>query len=84
MLFEEMRDAGMVEAVDPDAQDFYVLTQEEQYREDTGSGIGRNDDGLILQEMEVAVHDGKVYRYSCKLMKITIISIHRIYLTLKV
>ena len=36
MLFEEMRDAGMVEAVDPDAQDFYVLTQEEQYREDTG------------------------------------------------
>jgi len=36
MLFEEMRDAGMVEAVDPGAQDFYVLTQEEQYREDTG------------------------------------------------
>ena len=27
--------------------------------------------------MEVAVHDGKVYRYPCNLTKITIISIHR-------
>ena len=36
MLFEEMRDAGMVESVVTDAQDFFVLTQEEQYREDTG------------------------------------------------
>ena len=88
MLFEEMRDAGMVEAVDPDAQDFLCAdaggTIPGRHRIETGSGIGRNDDGLILQEMEVAVHDGKVYRYSCKLMKITIISIHRIYLTLKV
>lgn len=36
MLFEEMYRAGMLEEVDSDAQDFFVLTQEEQYREDTG------------------------------------------------
>ena len=36
MLFDEMYRAGMLEEVDSDAQDFFVLTQEEQYREDTG------------------------------------------------
>lgn len=29
--------------------------------------------------MEVAVHDGKVYRYLCTFAKIAIISIHRMY-----
>ncbi len=36
MLFDEMYRAGMLKEVHPDAQDFFVLTQEEQYREDTG------------------------------------------------
>lgn len=36
MLFDEMYRAGMLEEVDPGAKDFWVLTQEEQYREDTG------------------------------------------------
>lgn len=36
MLFEEMYRAGMLKEVHPDAQDFFVLTQEEQYKEDTG------------------------------------------------
>lgn len=36
MLFDEMRNAGMVEPVVTAAKDLYVLTQEEQYREDTG------------------------------------------------
>lgn len=36
LLFEKMYRAGMVEAVVADAQDFYVLTNEEQYRADTG------------------------------------------------
>lgn len=36
MLFEKMYRAGMLEAVVPDAKDFFMLTQEEQYREDTG------------------------------------------------
>lgn len=48
MLFEEMRDAGMVEAVDPDAQDFYVLTQEEQYREDTGLKLEVELGGMMM------------------------------------
>ena len=48
MLFEEMRDAGMVEAVDPGAQDFYVLTQEEQYREDTGLKLEVELGGILF------------------------------------
>ena len=48
MLFEEMRDAGMVEAVDPGAQDFYVLTQEEQYREDTGLKLEVELGGMMM------------------------------------
>lgn len=48
VLFEEMRDAGMVEAVDPDAQDFYVLTQEEQYREDTGLKLEVELGGMMM------------------------------------
>ena len=36
MLFEEMYRAGMLKEVHPDAHDFFVLTQEEQYKEDTG------------------------------------------------
>ena len=36
LLFEKMYRAGMVEAVVADAQDFYVLTNEEQYQADTG------------------------------------------------
>ena len=42
-----------------------------RHRIETGSGIGWNDDVLILQEMEVAVHDGKVYRY-CFIKKIIV------------
>ena len=48
MLFEEMRDAGMVEAVDPGAQDFYVLTQEEQYREETGLKLEVELGGMMM------------------------------------
>lgn len=48
MLFEEMRDAGMVEAVDLGAQDFYVLTQEEQYREDTGLKLEVELGGMMM------------------------------------
>lgn len=48
MLFEEMRDAGMVEAVDPGAQDFYVLTQEEQYKEDTGLKLEVELGGMMM------------------------------------
>lgn len=48
MLFEEMRDAGMVEAVDLGAQDFYVLTQEEQYREDTGLKLEVELGGILF------------------------------------
>lgn len=48
MLFEEMYRAGMLEEVDPGAQDFYVLTQEEQYREDTGLKLEVELGGMMM------------------------------------
>ena len=35
-LFEEMYEAGMLDPAVADAQDFYMLTDEEQYQSDTG------------------------------------------------
>lgn len=48
MLFEEMRDAGMVEPVVADAKDFYVLTQDEQYQEDTGLKLEVELGGILF------------------------------------
>ena len=48
MLFEEMYRAGMLKEVHPDAQDFFVLTQEEQYREDTGLKLEVELGGMMM------------------------------------
>ena len=48
MLFDEMYRVGMLEEVDPDAQDFWVLTQEEQYREDTGLKLEVELGGILF------------------------------------
>ena len=48
MLFDEMYRAGMLEEVDPDAKDFWVLTQEEQYREDTGLKLEVELGGMMM------------------------------------
>lgn len=47
MLFEKMYYAGMLKAV-PDAKDFYVLTQEEQYQEDTGLKLEVELGGILF------------------------------------
>jgi len=48
MLFDEMYRAGMLEEVDPGAKDFWVLTQEEQYREDTGLKLEVELGGMMM------------------------------------
>ena len=48
MLFDEMYRAGMLEKVDPGAKDFWVLTQEEQYREDTGLKLEVELGGMMM------------------------------------
>lgn len=48
MLFEEMYRAGMLKEVHPDAQDFFVLTQEEQYKEDTGLKLEVELGGMMM------------------------------------
>ena len=48
MLFEEMYRAGMLKEVDPSAKDFWVLTQEEQYREDTGLKLEVELGGILF------------------------------------
>ena len=48
MLFEEMYRAGMLKEVDPSAKDFWVLTQEEQYREDTGLKLEVELGGMMM------------------------------------
>ena len=48
MLFDEMYSAGMLEEVDPGAKDFWVLTQEEQYREDTGLKLEVELGGMMM------------------------------------
>ena len=48
MLFEEMYRAGMLKEVHPDAQDFFVLTQEEQYKEDTGLKLEVELGGILF------------------------------------
>ena len=48
MLFEKMYRAGMLEAVVADAKDFYVLTQDEQYQEDTGLKLEVELGGMMI------------------------------------
>ena len=48
MLFDEMYRAGMLEEVDLGAKDFWVLTQEEQYREDTGLKLEVELGGMMM------------------------------------
>ena len=48
MLFDEMYRAGMLEEVDSGAKDFWVLTQEEQYREDTGLKLEVELGGMMM------------------------------------
>ena len=47
MLFEKMYYAGMLKAV-PDTKDFYVLTQDEQYQENTGLKLDVELGGMMI------------------------------------
>ena len=48
MFFDEMYREGILEEVDPGSKDFWVLTQEEQYREDTGLKLEVELGGMMM------------------------------------